>query len=182
MGANFGPYKTEEYRNKLASIFNNVQDICFRDKYSYNLFSDVKRLDMLLIFCLITNKTTETKKQIFISVIDCLSRESGLDKLCDKEENYINLLLKYIGIYVNKGYTVVLSSFCKIENDEKTINKILDRIDSNLKRSVKIVNYNGENTDDVVSAMAESEFVIASRFHGTVLGFCIRQTCIAYCL
>ena len=174
LGANFGPYKTEEYRNKLASIFNNVQDICFRDKYSYNLFSDVKKVryapDILFNYpC----KTTETKKQIFISVIDCLSRESGLDKLCDKEENYINLLLKYIGIYVNKGYTVVLSSFCKIENDEKTINKILDRIDSNVERSVKIVNYNGENTDDVVSAMAESEFVIASRFHGTVLGFAL---------
>lgn len=174
LGANFGPYKTEEYRNKLASIFNNVQDICFRDKYSYNLFSDVKKVryapDILFNYqC----KTTETKKQIFISVIDCLSRESGLDKLCDKEENYINILLKYIGIYVNKGYTVVLSSFCKIENDEKAINKILDRIDSNVERSVKIVNYNGENTDNVVSAMAESEFVIASRFHGTVLGFAL---------
>lgn len=174
LGANFGPYKTEEYRNKLASILNNVEDICFRDKYSYNLFSNIKKVryapDILFNY---QYKTTETKKQIFISVIDCLGRDSGLDKLCDKEENYINLLLKYIGIYVNKGYTVVLSSFCKIENDEKTINKILDRIDSNVERSVKIVNYNGENTDDVVSAMAESKFVIASRFHGTVLGFAL---------
>lgn len=66
LGANFGPYKTEEYRNKLASIFNNVQDICFRDKYSYNLFSDVKRLDMLLIFCLITNVKPQKQKSRFL--------------------------------------------------------------------------------------------------------------------
>ena len=174
LGANFGPYKTEEYRNKLASILNNTQDVCFRDKYSYNLFSDVKKVryapDILFNY---QYKKTETKKQIFISVIDCLSRNSGLDKLCDKEENYINLLLKYIESYVHKGYTVVLSSFCKIENDEKAINKILDRIDSNVKESVKILNYDGVNTEDIIKAIAESELVIASRFHGTVLGFAL---------
>lgn len=174
LGANFGPYKTEEYRNKLASILNNTQDVCFRDKYSYNLFSDVKKVryapDILFNY---DYEKKEIKKQIFISVIDCLSRNSGLDKLCDKEENYINLLLKYIESYVHKGYTVVLSSFCKIENDEKAINKILDRIDSNVKESVKILNYDGVNTEDIIKAIAESELVIASRFHGTVLGFAL---------
>lgn len=176
LGANFGPYKTEEYRNKLASILNNTQDVCFRDKYSYNLFSDVKKVryapDILFNY---DYEKKEIKKQIFISVIDCLSRNSGLDKLCNKEDAYINLLLKYVQRYVTKGYTVILSSFCKMENDEEMVSKIVSKTNSDIRKSVKVLNYDGVNTEDIIKAIAESELIIASRFHATVLGLALNK-------
>lgn len=172
LGANFGPYKTEAYREKLAGILGNVQDICFRDKYSYDLFSDVSTVryapDILFNY---EFPETSVNKQVFISVIDCASRDSGLDKLSDKEDAYINLLLKYVKNYIEKGYRIVLSSFCKIERDEDTINKIMESLDSNLKNMVKIINYDGSNIYEITSSIAESKLIISSRFHGTVLGF-----------
>ncbi|MGN0383576.1 MAG: polysaccharide pyruvyl transferase family protein [Eubacterium sp.] len=172
LGANFGPYKTEAYRNKLADILANVEDVCFRDKYSFDLFKNVDKVryapDILFNydFANISNK-----KQIFISVIDCASRNSGLDKLSDNEEKYINLISKYIKSYAENGYSIILSSFCKIENDEESVEKIINQLSVEVQNKVNIINYDGTNTDKLTSAIADSELVIASRFHASVLGF-----------
>lgn len=172
LGANFGPYKTEAYRNKLADILANVEDVCFRDKYSFDLFKNVDKVryapDILFNYDFpnITNK-----KQIFISVIDCASRNSGLDKLSGNEEKYINLISQYIKRYAENGCTIILSSFCKIEKDEEMVAKIINQLSVEVQNRVSIINYDGTNTYKLTTAIAESELVIASRFHGAVLGF-----------
>ncbi len=172
LGANFGPYKTEAYRNELANILNNVEDVCFRDKFSFNLFNDVNKVryapDILFGY---NFPDLKEKKQIFISVIDCASRDSGLDKIANNEDNYIALLLKYINDYAYNGYNVVLSSFCKIEKDEEAVDKLIKHINVKIRNQVKIINYDGTNIDELISTIAESELVIASRFHASILGF-----------
>ena len=40
LGANFGPYHTEEYRSAMDKVYTKLKDICFRDTYSKNLFAD----------------------------------------------------------------------------------------------------------------------------------------------
>lgn len=172
LGANFGPYKTEAYRDNLASILNNVEDICFRDKYSADLFSDVKTVryapDILFNYQF---PIVESKKQVFISVIDCFSRDTGLDKLFDKELQYIELLKKYINYYVENGYSIKLASFCRIEKDMESIHKIVESLDFSVKDNIEFIDYDGTNVTKLITAIAESEFVIASRFHAAVLGF-----------
>lgn len=172
LGANFGPYKTEAYRDKLGSILNNVEDICFRDKYSADLFSDVKKVryapDILFNYQF---PVVESKKQVFISVIDCADRKTGLDKLSDKETQYIELIKKYINYYVENGYLIKLASFCKIEKDEESIRNVINVLSSELKEKVEVIKYDGSNVTELISSIAESELVIASRFHATVLGF-----------
>ena len=172
LGANFGPYKTKAYRDRLATILNNVEDICFRDKYSTNLFSDVKKVryapDILFSYQF---PNVKSKKQVFVSVIDCASRDSGLDKLSDNEPKYIELMRKYIIQYVEDGYTVKLASFCKIEKDMESIDKIINSIDSSVKEKVEIIDYDGTNVPHLITAIAESELIIASRFHAAILGF-----------
>jgi colanic acid/amylovoran biosynthesis protein len=171
LGANFGPYKTEAYRDKLAEILKNVYDICFRDKYSSELFSDVDKVRYAPDILFNHNfPIVENKNQIFISVIDCASRNYGLDKLSDNEEKYINLLLKYINHYVKIGYNIVISSFCKIENDEHAIDRIMCKLENDVNNKINLIKYNGTNINKIISAIAESEFVIASRFHAAVLG------------
>lgn len=41
LGSNFGPYHSETYFNNAHKFFEKAEDVCFRDKYSYNLFSDI---------------------------------------------------------------------------------------------------------------------------------------------
>ena len=40
LGTNFGPYKDEEYFLEYKKIFSEAKDICFREKYSYDLFEN----------------------------------------------------------------------------------------------------------------------------------------------
>ncbi|KIR02076.1 putative transferase [Lachnospiraceae bacterium TWA4] len=40
LGANFGPYYTEEYLKAMAKVFEKAEDVCFREKYSYQLFQN----------------------------------------------------------------------------------------------------------------------------------------------
>ena len=42
MSSNFGPYETNEYYEIARDLFSNCEDVCFRDKYSANLFKDLE--------------------------------------------------------------------------------------------------------------------------------------------
>ncbi|MDD2435427.1 MAG: polysaccharide pyruvyl transferase family protein [Bacilli bacterium] len=52
IGSNFGPYKEKEYFDYYKCLFDKADDICFREKLSYNLFSDLKNVIMsrILLF------------------------------------------------------------------------------------------------------------------------------------
>ena len=41
ISCNYGPYQTKEYFELSKRNFATCSDICFRDKYSYNLFKDI---------------------------------------------------------------------------------------------------------------------------------------------
>lgn len=41
ISSNYGPYQTKDYFNLSRKTFKNCTDLCFRDKASYNLFSDI---------------------------------------------------------------------------------------------------------------------------------------------
>lgn len=171
LGANFGPYKTEDYRNKLSSIFENMQDVCFRDMYSFNLFKDNKNVRYapdILFNCKMP--ICSKKRQIFISVIDCEKRNSGFDIICQKQDLYLELLVRYIELFSSKGYKIVLSSFCEMEGDNIAINKLCVLLSEKKEiTNISVISYNGTNTNELLSAIAESKFMIASRFHATIL-------------
>lgn len=178
LGANFGPYKTEAYRQKFAEIFADSNDVCFRDKYSYNLFSEVSTVryapDILLNMQMPKGQTEE--KKIFISVIDCGSRKTGLEKLSQYENDYIQFLMKAIVKFTNKNYSVVLCSFCTQEKDPDTIDKLMntDAIREN-KNMVTTLYYDGTNYETVLNEISQAALVIASRFHAMILGFAAKR-------
>lgn len=41
LGANFGPYKTDLYLESVRKELYKAHDVCFRDRYSYNVFKDI---------------------------------------------------------------------------------------------------------------------------------------------
>lgn len=170
LGANFGPYSDEKYRQKLNEIFEKMQDVCFRDTYSYEKFfenSKVRRAPDIL-FGYPMPKVTKKKDRIFVSVIDCASRDDR-HALGERDSLYINNMAMLIKGYLQDGYSVVLSSFCKAEGDERAIEKILTGFSEAEKRHITTLCYNGSNSSKILEEMAASAYIIATRFHATIL-------------
>lgn len=172
MGANFGPYKTEGFRNKLAEIFHDAKDVCFRDRYSFEKFRDVPTVRCApdILFSFPMPKVPVVKKQLLISPIDCASRSEGENSLSAYNEYYISTLSGLLKSYLSDGYRLIFASFCKEEGDDRAIEKILSAMSLGQDDSrVEILSYNGTNVEKMTEAIAESEYVIATRFHAAIL-------------
>lgn len=176
LGCNFGPYKTEDFLNLIKkNIFSNAEDICFRDKYSYNLFKDLKNIRYAqdVVFTLDTSyiKAKNSKKAI-ISVIDVDRKvKNGLKyKYEEKISDLTNFLDK-------KNYEITFMSFCKKEGDELAIDSILQKLDKSLREKVNVYKYS-DNIEEALNIIADSQIVVGSRFHANILGLVFGKTII----
>lgn len=74
LGANFGPYKNMGFLNDYKKFFRRCKDVCFRDKYSYNLFKELKNVryapDIVFQLDLDKYKKEEKNEVIGFSIID----------------------------------------------------------------------------------------------------------------
>lgn len=167
LGANFGPYRNPIFRDNYAGIFAKMQDVCFRDTYSYDLFPNVPTVRQAsdILFAYPMPQVPVKEKQIFVSVIDCASRDDS-HKLKNLDGRYVSGMVELLKGYLEQGYTPVLCSFCKHEGDELGIQKIQDALADS---RVQTLHYNGTNADAIIKALAESELVIGTRFHATIL-------------
>lgn len=166
LGANFGPYQTEEYRKQLNDVFCKMEDVCFRDLYSIGKFAKNSKVRYApdILFSYPMPQSAIKRNQVFVSVIDCTERELG----CSAQE-YVFLMSEILKCYLADGCTLVLASFCKEEGDEKAIEAILEAMNIKNDSRVQVLLYNGINTDEMLSSLASSDYIIASRFHGTIL-------------
>ncbi|MBO5479313.1 MAG: polysaccharide pyruvyl transferase family protein [Clostridia bacterium] len=172
ISSNFGPYQTQEYFDLARDTFKYCTDICFRDKYSYELFKDIPTVRYApdLIFRLKDENIFIKKDTVGISIIDMSIRE----KLIQYEEKYIKCMVHNIIQYIKQGKTVYLFSFCKEENDEKAIEKIQRQIPEEYKKSIKNIYYNG-NIEEYIEIYKSMEYMICCRFHAKILSVALGQ-------
>lgn len=171
LGCNFGPWHTEAYRAKMASIYAKMKDVCFRDRYSAELFKDVSTVRQApdILFNCPMPEVTVDEKNVFVSLIDCASRDDS-HSLTDLDSSYIAGMAKLLQEYLDNGHTLTLASFCRHEGDEKAIVKIRQAMGLAENDSrVRDLCYTGTNADEMLAAIAEAGFVVASRFHATIL-------------
>lgn len=170
LGANFGPWHSEAYREKMGQIFSDMEDVCFRDRYSCGLFPEVKTVRRApdILFSYPMPRVAAVEKQIFVSVIDCAGRDEshGLSS-CD--ETYVANMARLLRGLLEDGYRLTLASFCREEGDERGIEKILNAMDCRDHPDVRVLCYDGTNADELTLALAGSEAVIATRFHAAIL-------------
>ena len=175
LGSNFGPFKSEEFKNTYKEIFENAQDVCFRDEYSYNLFKEMQnvRFTSDIVYGLDVSKVKkESKRKVIISVIDCNTKVGKQYK-----EEYTKKIIETIQVLIDKNYEITLMSFCKAENDESAINQIYDLLNENAKSKVDKYFYNG-NINEALNILGQSEIIIGSRFHANILGLILEKTVI----
>lgn len=168
LGANFGPYHTEAYREKMAEIFAMCRDVCFRDKYSANLFPGVVRCAPDILFGYPMPKAEVKQDQIFVSVINCAGRDESHD-LKAHDARYVANMAGLLRQLLDSGKKLVLASFCKDEGDEEGIRKILAALGAENDPRMQVLCYDGTNADELTMAIAESAGVIGTRFHATIL-------------
>ncbi len=170
ISCNYGPYKTQEYFDLSRKNFMTCTDICFRDLYSYNLFSDIENVRYApdFVFSYKLPEVSKIKNSVGISVIDLGIRND----LKDKNEDYIQFLCKNISNYINSGSEVYLFSFCEHEGDEITINTIMNNFPNESK--IHSVKYTGD-LDEYLQKYNQMEYMICARFHAMILSTIAKQ-------
>ncbi|WP_379128357.1 polysaccharide pyruvyl transferase family protein [Paenibacillus sp. sgz500958] len=175
LGANFGPYSDDEYYQTHKELFKEYTDVCFREEYSYELFSDLRnvRLAPDIIFQL---KVPQAQKQsqaqdkyIVLSVIRPSAKNlEGYDLL------YYEKMKDISAYFIRQGYAVHLVSFCEHEGDQEAIMHILNLLPEELVPQIRS-HYYKTNIEEILSLIAGSSFVVASRFHAMILGWVMNK-------
>ena len=170
LGANFGPYHDPDYPPAMEQIFRKMRDVCFRDRFSYDLFAQAPTVryapDILLSYPMPTAPVR--KKQLFVSVINCAARDES-HSLSACHSRYVENMARLLEGYLQDGFSVVLCSFCKAEGDEEGIAAILEAMNRPNDPGISTLYYDGTNTQAITTAIAESDYVIGTRFHAVVL-------------
>lgn len=166
---NFGPYTDNSYRDMWAGEFKKWTDICFRDRYSYNLFSDIPIVryapDLLFRFPI---EKKESEKKVSVSVIDTLAPFRTIEN--STAEAYENKIVELIKRFSSDGYAVSLLSFCAFAGDNAAADRILAALPEEVSSKVKNVVYSN-NLNEITNEIETSEYVVATRFHAMILGY-----------
>lgn len=173
MSCNFGPYKTQEYLDLARENFSLCNGICFRDKKSYELFSDIDKVmyapDMVFSFKY-NQKVEKEKKSIGISVINLQIREN----LKEVEAIYNDFIKRIIIKFAKRNYKVYLFSFSEFEKDGEAINNIINLLPEQYKNSVETVIFN-EDIDIYLEKYSKVEYMVCGRFHSMILSILFNQ-------
>lgn len=168
IGSNFGPYQDDGFKSSYNEIFSKVEDVCFRDEYSYNLFPKLKniRYESDVVFALDYDKNITEEKRAIISIIDLDNRPD----LIKYQEIYARKMAELSKTLSSKGYEVILMGFCTGEGDSKMISKIMTLIDNRHSTNIKEYNYDGD-LEGALSLIKKSRVIFAARFHAMILGW-----------
>lgn len=168
LGANFGPFETDDFYSDYRNFFALCEDVCFRDKYSYELFKDLSQVryapDIVFQMNVDEFKPVSNKKRVGFSIID-VRHKYGLAKYYD---DYISSTVKSIEFLISKGYECCLMSLCEQEGDLQTINMIKSYLSPETQQSISIFNYKG-NLKEAINLIASFNLFIAARFHANIV-------------
>lgn len=169
LGANFGPYQTVSFYEDYLSFFKMCDDVCFRDKYSYDLYNSLEQVRYApdIVFQLNTTPLNDIlkKNRIGFSIID-VKHKKGLSYY---EDEYISSTVKAIRLLVDKGYECYLLSFCVGEGDLDIINKIKAKLSREEINKVYTYTYTG-NLEEAIKLIGTFQLFFAARFHANILG------------
>ncbi len=166
IGANFGPYFSQNFYNEFHRYFSTCSGVSFRDKKSYNLFNDIPSVQYApdVVFNVPTGNIEDDNKHVLISVIDLSTRKH----LKQYTEVYQKTMVSVCKFFIQAGKTPVLISFCEAEGDGKCVNEIYSLLNQADKTKVVRYYYQGD-TEELLEQFRKAHFVVATRFHAMIL-------------
>jgi colanic acid/amylovoran biosynthesis protein len=168
LGSNFGPYTDDGFIQSFKSIFSSLDDICFRDEYSYRLFSDLinVRKEADVVFSYKAKYKIKELDKVTISVINLNSRP----ELAKYQKEYIEKIVEIAKKFLDNNYAVTLMGFCTAEGDSEIINKIMENMILKNNKCIEKYIYKG-NINEALDIIQESKIIVGSRFHAMILGW-----------
>ena len=170
ISCNFGSYKTEKFKKMWTKQFKKFKDICFRDKYSYELFSKKKNVRYApdVLFSCKSQDTQEVAGSVAISVFNPYAPHRNIPK--QKSDDYLEALVKTVCDLVKQGRPVTLLGFCAFEGDGVLLHDLLCRLPDGMREKINAINYTFETKDQILNALSTAEYVIGTRLHSVILG------------
>lgn len=171
LGANFGPYKSEAFKNMYHEFFKKCKDVCFREKYSFELFKDLEnvRFGKDIVFSL-KQDVVEKENYVLFSII----LPSAKPEFSEIEAEYFSKLKTLVLDIIKSGKEVKLMSFCQGEKDEEAIKKLLSMIPIEQHKYISKYFYRGD-INEALEILNKSDSIIATRFHAMILGFVLKK-------
>ena len=203
---NFGPYHTEDYKEFWRKQFVTWNDVCFRDRYSFDLFSDIasvryapdalfayegKPADALFacerkpadaaIYGTEPQTEENRKKRLAISLIDLRWELRGIaPEICDAYEAF---LCRTIEEALAGDYEIILLSFCEMQRDGAAAQKIRDhfcQLNPKAAERIRIEIYY-DQIAPMIQTIAACDLILATRFHAMVLGYVFGKRVLPVC-
>lgn len=160
MGINFGPYETQYYYDSAVNLLKEGCFLSVRERKTMTLLSSLKPVYAPdIVFTLNRKIKKEEKKYITLVVVN--------EKCCTQK--YVKVLAAYMNKLLKQNYFIKIICFCKAEGDVKTADKLLKNIEDTSR--VDVIVYSGVNLDEILSTIANSQLLIAGRYHAMILGW-----------
>src|SRR5699024_9879819 len=145
IGANFGPYTSEDFRMTHEIFFNAVEAVSFRDRKSYHTFSHLPSVtyapDVLFNHHIPMKKhQSKAGNHMLLSVIYPSVRKH----LRDADDTYFSAMARLIEQALTGHWHVTISAFCPYEKDDKAMAEIMNRVRHPRKKDVHMHTYNGK--------------------------------------
>lgn len=172
LGANFGPYTESDFYSEHNNLFASYTDVCFRDRYSYELFCNLANVRLCpdIVFSYEPRLLGIVKKQVSISVLGLVDKPN----IAKFTKDYHRKIAELCVAFVEAGYSVNLVSFCQAEGDELAVEQVYALLDVGCAKSVSRVFYRGD-IKQIIALFAESTAIIATRFHSMILGWILEK-------
>lgn len=153
LGANFGPYSSQEYFLQHKELFAKAKQVSFREEHSADLFTGANITHYPDLVFSIQRKALPKEKQAVISLMDI------------QDPRYDAILSFLISYYQKQGYRIVLASFCSLQNDDKKALELKEKF-----KETSVFLYDGHNLEELLELLDRSQIVAATRFHAVIMG------------
>lgn len=166
LGANFGPYVSDVFFRNYHNYFCRFTDVCFRDLYSYNLFSDLKntRYHKDIIFQNTFPVVEKDENEIGFVVVD-FDQHFNLNKY---KYSYEQFIIKTATYYTKRKKKFTLIAFQK--NEENYLESLKTKVEIAVKQVIQMLIYTG-NQDAFLMKYGRFGTVFSTRFHSMILSF-----------
>lgn len=148
-------------------FLNGAEDVCFRDKYSYELFANIPQVRYAtdIVFNLdVSSIHVTNRKRVIFSIIDCNSKmEPKYTKAYEQK------MIEMTKFALDHGYEVCYMSFCRKQKDEEAIERIIQQCDEELQKQIQTYYYRG-NIQEALQTLADCQIIVGTRFHSIILG------------
>ena len=173
ISCNFGPYTLKDYKKKTKKYLKICTDVCFRDKYSFDLFKNLSNIRYAPDAALSWNypKIKKIKGSVGVSIIEPSVRWYISQ---EKKEDYYNFLKTNIIYLISEGKEIYLFSYCEFEGDTVAQKELLEIIPKKYHSKINLLNYTG-NFESYLKKYGEMEYALCGRFHSMILSLIFEQ-------